>query len=455
MKFTNILKNIILEDSRFNLLYDKLVDKGGRKPEPGKIPFETLKAVIFADPTTRYPQNFANDISTLTPEQMEIVKVGKYTNWLLKNFLKPVFSGDRADIEVGSPEYKQIIKQHRDLFLEDIYKVTTDLKKFERYKGQLSAEQRDINKLTVDALYDAVKDFKLEKTKGTKEEKKDAQTSYQYPGSTVAFRGPNWTVVKIEDQSDLGKNAACFFGGYHEADMGETRWCTSSPGLNYFNSHIRQGPLYVILPNSSTELGKKSGLPVERYQWHFQSNQFMDREDRRVDIVEMLQGKLSELKDFFKPEFATGLSKDNGKRLEIDLDNDSSSAGKFISLYGFKELFDNLPDDLVHMLIQTSKRSSKTVSFDVPETLGRFDKLETLLLGGICKSLPTTVCNLKSLFLLSLPNNPDLKTLPACIKDLPLLTFVSLAGSKPDIPEELMANLMPDEDDKEGMYYVV
>ena len=149
MKFTNILKNIILEDSRFTLLYDKLVDKGGRKPEPGKIPFDTLKTIIFADPTTRAPQSLLQNIETLTPEQMEIVKVGKYTNWILKNFLKPVFTDERADIEVGSPEYKKSVKRYRDLYLEDLYKVTEDLKKFERFKGQLDAEQRDINKLTI------------------------------------------------------------------------------------------------------------------------------------------------------------------------------------------------------------------------------------------------------------------------------------------------------------------
>jgi len=159
MKFTNILKNIILEDSRFTLLYDKLVDKGGRKPEPGKIPFDTLKTIIFADPTTRAPQSLLQNIETLTPEQMEIVKVGKYTNWILKNFLKPSFNDEMGDIEVGSPEYKQAVKRYRNLYLEDLYKVTDDLKKFERFKGQLEADKRDINKLTVDTLFDAVKDF--------------------------------------------------------------------------------------------------------------------------------------------------------------------------------------------------------------------------------------------------------------------------------------------------------
>ena len=448
MKFTNILKNIILEDSRFTLLYDKLVDKGGKKPQEGKIPFDTLKTIIFADPTTRAPQSLLQNIEILTPEQMEIVKVGKYTQWLLKNFLKPTFDDE---VEVGSPQYKKMTKEYKDRFLEDLYKVTDDLKKFERFKGQLPQESRDIAKLTPDSLFGLVKDFKLEKTKGSKQEKEDAKSSYQYPGSTVAFRGPNWTVVKIEDQSELGKNAACFFGGYHEADMGETRWCTSSPGLNYFDSHIKQGPLYVILPNNADKLGQKTGLPQERYQWHFQSNQFMDREDRRVNIIEMLQGKLSELREFFKPEFARGLTKQNDKRLDINND-DSSAAGKFIQIYGYKELFDTLPDDMTQIIINNQKNNN--IAFDIPESIGRFDKLQTLLLGGIVKSVPDSICNLKDLLLLSLPNNPQLTTLPVCIKDLPMLGFLNINGSNVTIPEELK-DVLEQEGDSQGYYYVV
>ena len=448
MKFTNILKNIILEDSRFTLLYDKLVDKGGKKPQEGKIPFDILKTIIFADPTTRAPQSLLQNIETLTPEQMEIVKVGKYTQWLLKNFLKPTFEGE---VEVGSPQYKRMTKEYKDRFLEDLYKVTDDLKKFERFKGQLPQESRDIAKLTPDSLFGLVKDFKLEKTKGSKQEKEEAKLSYQYPGSTVAFRGPNWTVVKIEDQSELGKNAACFFGGYHEADMGETRWCTSSPGLNYFDSHIKQGPLYVILPNNADNLGQKTGLPQERYQWHFQSNQYMDREDRRVNIIEMLQGKLSELREFFKPEFARGLTKQNDKRLDINND-DSSAAGKFIQIYGYKELFDTLPDDMTQIIINNQKNNN--IAFDIPESIGRFDKLQSLLLGGIVKSVPNSICNLKELLLLSLPNNPQLTTLPVCIKDLPMLGFVNINGSNVTIPEELK-DVLELEGDKEGYYFVI
>jgi len=91
MKFTSILTSLILENSRFKLLYDKLVDTNpeAKKKESGKIPFETLKAIIFADPDTKTPRGMEGDIDTITVEDMENVKVGKYTNWLLKNFLKP------------------------------------------------------------------------------------------------------------------------------------------------------------------------------------------------------------------------------------------------------------------------------------------------------------------------------------------------------------------------------
>ena len=134
MKFTNLLKSLIVENSRFKLLYDKLVDNNpeAKKKEAGKIPFETLKAIIFADPDTKFPRGMEGDIDTLTPEQMEVVKVGKYTNWLLKNFIKP--SNIEADPE-DKQAYAREVKAYRDLFMEDLYKTTTDLKKFEKFKN--------------------------------------------------------------------------------------------------------------------------------------------------------------------------------------------------------------------------------------------------------------------------------------------------------------------------------
>jgi hypothetical protein len=236
------------------------------------------------------------------------------------------------------------------------------------------------------------------------------------------FRGDNWTIVKIERQDQLGKDAACFYGGQHEYEKGESRWCTSSPGLTYFNGYIKDGPLYVILPNTSNELGQVSKLPVERYQFHFPSNQFMDRHDKNQDLVALLNGKLTELKDFFKPEFAKGLVVGGGKKLDLKIPD--SSAGKFIALYGFDELFDNLPDDLTHILVENKSKSD--LAFSIPPAISRFQNLRALMLDNIVSSLPDGICQLSNLELLGLPNNPSLKTLPNCVKDLPSLMFLNV-----------------------------
>lgn len=453
MKFTSILTSLILENSRFKLLYDKLVDKNpeAKKKEAGKIPFETLKAIIFADPDTKFPRNMGQDIDTLTAEDMELVKVGKYTNWLLKNFLKP------ANIEADPEDkraYAAAVKSYQDLFLEDMYKVTNDLKKYDRFKNQLPQEARDINKLDKDQLFDLVKDFSLEKTKGTKQEKEEAKSSYQYPGSDVVFKGPSWTVVKIEDKGKLGKDAACFFGGYHESDKGESRWCTSSPGLSYFDGYIKQGPLYVILPNQSDKVGQKTGLPVERYQFHFPSNQFMDRDDRQQDLVKLLSpgGKLHEIAEYLKPEFAKGFKTQGGNKVEITIPD--SSAGKFIAIYGPKDLFNTLPTDIEHLLIQNRSSDNLNWGAEVMSGLGRFTNLEALMLKNCVAELPESICNLKNLTLLALPNNPGLKSIPSCVKDFDNLTFINLTQGNPNIniPEDLRSKL---EDQGDGFYYVM
>ena len=175
-----------------------------------------------------------------------------------------------------------------------------------------------------------------------KKEAKKSRQGFNHAGGEIIYEGPTWTMIKISDQGQVGKDAAIWYGGFHEYDLGETRWCTSSPGLTYFNGYIKDGPLYVVFPNDDKgQVGKKTGLPVERYQFHFPSSQFMDRHDKQLNLVELLNGPMSELKEFFKPEFAKGLVTKGGDKVEINYPNDS--AGKFVALYGFDELFDSMP----------------------------------------------------------------------------------------------------------------
>ena len=448
MKFTNILKSIILENSRFKVLYDSLVQQpspeGKSKPDPKKIPFEVLKALIFGDPTTIVPRGAEFDIDTATVEDMEKIKVGKYTNWLIKNFMKP------ANIETNPEDpraYAQALKAYQSLFMEDLYKVTADLKKFERYKNTFPQDKRDIAKLTKDQVFELVKDLSLDKTKASKAEKEQAKKSYEHPGANVVFRGSIWTVIKIEGTSELQKDAACFYGGSHESEKGESRWCTSSPGAEWWKRYLSKGPLYVILPNESSDLGQVSGLPVERYQFHFPDQQFMDRHDVQQNLVDLLNGKLKELKDYFKPEFAKGLVSKGEKKVNIQIPE--GAAGKFIALYGAEEIFDNLPDDIVSMIIE-NKKTNATIK--IPPSISRFQNLETLMLDNVIDSLPDEVSYCKSLNFLSLPNNKSLKSLPDSIGTMDNLSFVNISGCDPSlrIPESIADKF---DDIGNGLYF--
>jgi len=415
MKFNQILKGIILESGRYEILKGKFTEpkKKGEKEIPARMSVEEFDKIVMGDPTTRRDGD-------------NIKKAGTYTPWLIKQYLKL-----NPQAEFGTPRYETELKELQELFFEDLYKTTEDLQKFDRFKGQLDTSQRDINTHSIDSLMRAVEDFSLEKTKATKQEKEQAATTYEHPGGEVIYRGSDWTVVKIEDKGKLGKDAACFYGGHGlRSSKGESNWCTSAPGLDYFERYIKQGPLYVVIPNKPTsfrddgvDVGEKSGLPAKRYQFHFPSNQFMDPDDRQIDLVAFLNSN-PELKEIFKPEFTIETAKNN----IISIDYPSSSASKAIAIYGFDEFFESLPDT-IEQFDFTNKKGGDDISIELPETITRFKNLNALHLEGILKSLPNSIGELKNLNFLSLPNNPQLTEIPESVADIDSLNILNLRNN--------------------------
>jgi hypothetical protein len=416
MKFTSLLKSIIVEQSRFEVLLNALTkpgeDKEGNKTKP-KLSKKEFLGLVLADPTTRLNNV---DIETATSEELGKIKAGSYVPWLVKHYLMP-----KTESAVGEYSYEREVKQAKEVFLEDLYKVTDDLKKFERFKGRLPKEMRDINKLTPDQLYDAVKDFDLTLATTTKAERKSAPV---HPGAKLVFDGPNLRVIEIEDKGQVGKEAACFYGGNNV----ETRWCTSAPGASWFERYIKDGPLYVIFNPDDTDVSPNTGLPKNRYQFHFPSNQFMDKDDRQQDLVGLLNGPMIELKDFFKPEFAKGLTGTSGKDFKVD-SLSSGAVGKFISLYGLEDLIESLPKTLETFSIQ-NRDSRETVKIELPKEIGQFKNLVHIITDNVSfKSIPESVCELKNLKFLAVMKNPELTVVPECIANLPSLMFLNLKES--------------------------
>jgi hypothetical protein len=432
MKFTSILRSVILEQTKFEVLFDNLTkptkNKEGKTVKP-KLSKEEFYTLLQADPTTRLNNV---DLETAEKEELQKVKAGKYLPWIIKHYLLPV-----TERQPGDAGYENEVKNYRSVYIEDLFKLTNDLMKFDRFKSRIEGE-KDLNKLTPSQLYDKVKDFSLEKIKASAQEKEEASKTFAHPGGDVIFRGNKWTVVKISDQGQLGKDAACFYGGnYLEPSKGETRWCTSAPGLDWFKRYINKGPLYVVIPNDWTgKLGDKSGLPAERYQFHFPDNQFMDVHDHSIDLVQYLNGPMAELKEVFKPEFAKGLTV-GGEKFIVD-SFQHGAIGKFIALYGLDDLIDSLPNTLEEFQI-INNRDKADVTIKIPESISRFQKLKMILLDNCIDSIPDSVCQLPRLRFLALMNNPKLTVIPECVGDMQSLLFLNCKGSpNVKIPQSIL-----------------
>lgn len=443
MKFYDILKDVILEDSRMDFLSDKFT-----KPSKGKKPLldpEQLFALVVADPKTKVEDGV--DIDNFDGDFSVIQKVGPYAQWIIKQFLGLKSYNDSGRIlEPKEPNYEKFLDSARRLFFEDLIKVTQNLIKFDRFKGRLNVEDRNIDKLSLEKLDQIVSHFSLEKERATREEKSKAAQTYEHPGADIVFRSPKWTIAKVSRGDSLGRDAACYYGGNMLRPVeGETGWCTSPPGYERnFHYYISKGPLYVIIPNQSRtfrnygmEVGRVSKLPADRFQFHFPDDQFMDAADEQIDLVEFLNEN-PELKEFFKPEFAKGLTNLDSKTLKIDNFNHGKLA-RWISLYGLDEIFNNLPDTLTQIKIKQPSGSDK-VDLKIPRTIGRFKNLEHLILVNCISELPDYICELEKLAILGVMENSELTNIPECVVTIPSLNFINFKNCPVQNVEFLLEN---------------
>jgi len=429
---------MITESSRIDFLVNKYI--GAEEPNQ-KLTNEELFSLIVADPESKLKSE--TDVDEFDGDFSVFKKVGPYAQWIIKQYLSIVPNVPEDDEE----NFRDELKRLRNLFWEDLYKINDDLMKFHRFKGNLPQDKRDINKLSVSELADLMLPFSLEK-KVSNREKVEAKKTFEFPGSKVIFRGKNWTVVKIEDKGTEGKKAADFFGGYGlKSGVGETNWCTAAPGSrSRFDYYIDKGPLFVILPKEDVSYGEKTGLPANRYQFSFETNNFMDKDDRPVDVQQLLNGPMKELKPLFRKEF--------GKSLMVGSSNEFSvrgfkhgAMGMFISLYGFDEIFEALPDSVTEIYIQGER--GEDLNLELPDSISKFKNLKALMVTNCLSKVSDNICSLTELKYVGFPDNPNLKRIPDCIGDLPKLRALSLVGQKMNLPTSVKNNF---EQERPGLF---
>ena len=231
---------MLLEEIISNALMEGLDIRAIKEKYYSDIPEDDFGRIVAADPTSG---NGA--------------RVGAYSKWLLSL-------------------YRHMSEMERRRFVdEDLTKATEYLTVFDKYKSQLPQNVRNISKYeSLPRLYDAIKQFFDDKPHTKGEMKRQIKS-----GAEKVYEDERWLVVIPHTEE-----ASCLYGA-------NTQWCTAARKDNAFDEYAPSGNLYI-------NIDKKNN---RKYQFHFESNQFMDETDDRIKspILSTI-GATGGLVDFYK-----------------------------------------------------------------------------------------------------------------------------------------------------------
>ena len=163
----------------------------------------------------------------------------------------------------------------------------------------------------------------------------------------------------------------------------------------------------------------------------------------KEDIALLNHPSMIEYKEKLQPKLAQDLAKSSGKQSsEVEINYPDGDSGKYIALYGFGDLFDFLPKNLTKLAIDN--RSDQDINLVVPDKLGEFKDLQTLVFKKCLSKLPDSVGQLKDLNFIILSDNPNLKELPQTMDQLENIHFINLTGTPAKLPPRL-SQIMTDE----------
>lgn len=211
---------ILITESQFRYLFEAATLSDIHDKYYSKIPEDIFKEIISADPTYRI-------------EKSE--KMGKYGKWLLSLYM------------------------NRQLKIEDLYKATEYLQYFIKYYNIIQV--KDINKYkSLQDLYNVVSIYM--KNDGDIATSKSDEVRKIKEGAEKVYEDNGWLVIIPHTQA-----ASCYYGK-------GTQWCTAAEySHNMFDNYNNQGPLYI-------NIDKVNNL---KYQFHFESDSFMDENDNPIE----------------------------------------------------------------------------------------------------------------------------------------------------------------------------
>lgn len=252
---------ILLEDLLNELSGEEIYQK-----YYNKIPFDEFIDVISSDPQT-------------IVDGGKIQRMGKYAKLLIALYQKGGLQIEDLD---KAKEYLGYVYQH---------KIPIDLGKIKELGD----------------LYNVVKEYIAKDTKSLGEILKILSKDE----FKVLHNGERWYIFQ-----PLTEKASCYLGV-------NTEWCTTwgpytlnkrhKDRSNMFSRYSPQGPLFIMIDKKN---------PDHKYQFHFESYQFMDKNDKRIDASEFIvRPENKEIFNYFFPSFTKDVSGDEIKlelkRLDI------------------------------------------------------------------------------------------------------------------------------------------
>ena len=298
------------------------------------------------------------------------------------------------------------------LFFEDFEKVSIALESFSFLKktNVLSESQKDIFKY--DNFNDFISTIKPYITKQDDEDTVNVHTlthkelnaiqnyvnGIKKPNTPLAelvYENKEWVIVITHN-----KEANDIFGKH-------TTWCTA--GSRYdekFEYYNKQGYLFVLIKKGYGSSDKIHKYPNSRQQFHFQTSQFMDADDKSIDIGEFLSSNKG-IKEYFS------------KYIDEVYSNKLFTTDQIISgltKYGY---IDKLIPILKKIKATELILDNTSIDDNILNSIGEIKSLTKLSLVKVgISTIPDGIFMLENLEYLNLSSNKLITSIPPAIKNL-------------------------------------
>ena len=296
MKFDKIINDLLLEALTGDEIYNTYYKN---------IPYDVFFNLSKSDPQT-------------VERDGKIQKIGRYVKLIIRMYLS------------------------KKLLLEDLPRVHEYLGYVYKHNVTL-----DLNKIkTLSDIYELIKNFIAKSAGGDLNKILSVLTSKDYK---KVYDGNVWEIYV-----PLTEKGACYLGV-------STDWCTAwgpnSLTKNYvdrsnlFTTYNQKGNLFIIINKNNNE---------EKYQFHFEESQYMDKNDSKINIKKFFQDN-EEIKKYFFPSLYGKVSQEQLVNEMIKSDVLSSVESKMILKTAIEGGIEN---KLVNVIMTNDYESASKIFVD-------------------------------------------------------------------------------------------